>query len=100
MKYLNLVLIALLSISLHAQDPSPYDFGRMWTFENPPKEWFKKAYNFDADDEWFAKARKSSVRFATWCSASFVSPGGLLMTNQNLDACRTQRVQIERRALR
>ena len=83
MKYLNLLLIAFLAIPLSAQEPSPYDFGRMWTFENPPKEWFRQAYNFDADDEWFARARKSSVRFATWCSASFVSPSGLLMTNHH-----------------
>jgi len=83
MKYLNLILIVLLAIPVSAQEPSPYDFGRMWTFENPPKDWFKEAYNFDADDEWFAKARKSSVRFATWCSASFVSPSGLLLTNHH-----------------
>lgn len=64
-------------------EPSPFDFGKMWTFENPPKEWFQEAYNFEADDEWFADVRKSSLRFATWCSASFVSKDGLVMTNHH-----------------
>ena len=34
------------------------------TFENPPKEWFKEAYNFTPEDEWFDDVRKSSLRFA------------------------------------
>ena len=48
---------------LHAQEdqPNPFDFGKMWTFENPPKEWFKEAYDFDPGDEWFDDVRKSSL---------------------------------------
>lgn len=65
------------------KDPSPFDFGKMWTFENPPKEWFKEAYNFTPEDEWFDDVRKSSLRFASWCSASFISPDGLIMTNHH-----------------
>jgi len=55
----------------------------MWTFEHPPKEWFKEAYNFTPEDKWFDDVRKSSLRFASWCSASFVSPNGLIMTNHH-----------------
>ena len=62
---------------------SPFDFGRMWTFENPPIEWFEEAYDLDLDQAWFDDVRKSSLRFATWCSASFVSPDGLIMTNHH-----------------
>lgn len=65
------------------EQPSPFEFGKMWTFENPPKEWFKEAYDFEAGDDWFDEVRKSSLRFATWCSASFVSPDGLIMTNHH-----------------
>ncbi len=83
MKLFPCLVIALLAIPLCAQEPSQYDFGRMWTFENPPKAWFKEAYQFDADDEWFNEARKASLRFASWCSASFVSPDGLVMTNHH-----------------
>jgi hypothetical protein len=63
--------------------PTRFDFGKMWTFEHPPKEWFKEAYNFTPEDKWFDDVRKSSLRFASWCSASFVSPNGLIMTNHH-----------------
>jgi len=65
------------------KEHSPFDFGKMWTFENPPKEWFEKEYGFTPDDQWFEKVRMSSLRFASWCSASFVSPDGLIMTNHH-----------------
>lgn len=80
-----LLLVALLSMSAIAQQvqPSPFDFGKMWTFENPPIEWFNEAYDFDVDQAWFDDVRKSSLRFASWCSASFVSPDGLIMTNHH-----------------
>ncbi len=80
--FIFLSLVAQISFS-QEKTPDPFDFGKMWTFENPPKEWFKEAYGFDADDEWFEKVRKSSLKFATWCSASFVSPNGLIMTNHH-----------------
>ena len=88
MKRINLIwLIALVlcafNISAQNDKPDPFDYGKMWTFENPPKEWFKEAYNFTPEDEWFDDVRKSSLRFATWCSASFVSPSGLIMTNHH-----------------
>lgn len=63
--------------------PNPFDYGKMWTFENPPKEWFKKEYGFEPDDKWFDDVRKSSLKFASWCSASFISPDGLIMTNHH-----------------
>ena len=88
MKRINLIwLLAMIlcvsSISAQNDTPDPFDFGKMWTFENPPKEWFKEAYNFTPEDQWFDDVRKSSLRFATWCSASFVSPNGLIMTNHH-----------------
>jgi len=81
---LVLVLTAqTITTGQQAEDPNPFDFGKMWTFENPPKEWFKEAYDFDPGDQWFDDVRKSSLRFATWCSASFVSADGLIMTNHH-----------------
>ena len=80
---LTTLLVAFTLSIAFAQEPSPHDFGKMWTFENPPKEWFKEAYNYDLGQEWFDEGRESSLRFATWCSASFVSPNGLVMTNHH-----------------
>lgn len=81
----SILLVLIIGVtSMYAQKKaSPYDFGKMWTFENPPKEWVKATYNMDVEDEWFDFVRKSSLRFATWCSASFISPNGLIMTNHH-----------------
>ncbi len=65
------------------KEHSPFDFGKMWTFEEPPTEWFEEAYGFKADEAWFKDVRMSALRFASWCSASFVSPDGLIMTNHH-----------------
>ena len=61
----------------------PLDLGKMWTFDNPPKTYFQKTYNFTANDAWFDEARLASLRFADYCSASFVSANGLVMTNHH-----------------
>lgn len=81
--FLTLMASFVISISFGQREPGPHDFGKMWTFENPPKEWFKEAYNYDLAQEWFDEGREASLRFASWCSASFVSPNGLVMTNHH-----------------
>ncbi|HZW38417.1 MAG TPA: S46 family peptidase [Ignavibacteriaceae bacterium] len=60
-----------------------YDTGTMWTFEFPPLQYFKETYNFTPDQEWLDNTRMSALRFATYCSASFVSEDGLVMTNNH-----------------
>ncbi len=87
------LLLALLTANpLHAQtakvnpdtvQAGKFDNGKMWTFDNPPAEHFAKTYNFRPSEEWFEKVQKSALRFASYCSASFVSPDGLVMTNHH-----------------
>lgn len=60
-----------------------FDYGKMWTFDNPPLDYFEEAYDFRPDSVWFATARLGALRFSTYCSASFVSPNGLVMTNNH-----------------
>ena len=60
-----------------------YDMGKMWTFEYPPLDYFQKEYNFRPDQAWLDHVRKSALRFANYCSASFVSADGLVMTNDH-----------------
>ncbi len=36
-----------------------FDFGKMWTFEYAPNEYFSETYGFDANDAWFERARLS-----------------------------------------
>ncbi len=60
-----------------------FDMGKMWTFEYPPIDYFQKTYNFNPAQVWFDHVRKSALRFANYCSASFVSADGLVMTNDH-----------------
>ncbi len=59
-----------------------FDQGKMWTFDNPPLRYFSQAYGFDPDSAWFAHARLGALRLSN-CSASFVSPNGLVMSNHH-----------------
>ncbi len=60
-----------------------FDTGKMWTFEYPPIDYFEKEYRFTPDEDWFDHVRMAALKFATYCSASFVSEDGLVMTNHH-----------------
>src|SRR3989442_3984123 len=74
---LSLLVIMTQSNSL------PADEG-LWLFNNPPKAHLKTKYNFDAPQSWYDHLQKSSVRFNTGGSGSFVSADGLVMTNHHV----------------
>ncbi len=78
--------------------PGPYDFGKMWTYEYPPTEYFTRTYGFQADQAWFDRVRMSVLRIPG-CSASFVSPNGLVATNHHCVRGRLQSVQREGESL-
>jgi hypothetical protein len=56
----------------------------MWLFTNPPRKLLQEKYKFDATDKWLEHVQKSSVRFNSGGSGSFVSPDGLVMTNHHV----------------
>ena len=56
------------------------EMGTMWTFENAPLDYWEETYGFRPSSEWLEHARLSSLRYGTFCSASFVSPDGLVRT--------------------
>jgi len=60
-----------------------FDTGKMWTFEDAPVEYFEETYSFKPDQDWLEHVQKSALKFASWCSASFVSEDGLIMTNHH-----------------
>jgi hypothetical protein len=57
--------------------------GRMWTFERPPLAYLQREYGFAPDADWWTAVRLASLRFGRGCSASFVSPRGLILTNHH-----------------
>ena len=61
----------------------PFDTGRMWTFDFPPLDYLQQTYGFRPSQQWLDNARMGALRFASWCSASFVSPTGLVLTNHH-----------------
>ena len=56
----------------------------MWTFDNLPLKLLKEKYGFEPAQEWIDHVRLSCVRINDGGSGSFVSPNGLVMTNQHV----------------
>jgi hypothetical protein len=83
-----LATAALLPAPIAAQGaPDHLALGKMWTFENPPLGYLEKEYGFKPDQKWLDSLRMSALRLGErenpWCSAAFVSPQGLIMTNHH-----------------
>ena len=59
----------------------------MWTFDNFPSSAVKQRYGADITPAWLDHVRLSTVRL-TNCTASFVSPEGLMLTNHHcVESC-------------
>ncbi len=56
----------------------------MWTFDNLPLKLLKEKYGFEPSQEWIDHLRLSCVRINDGGSGAFVSPQGLVLTNQHV----------------
>ena len=74
-------ITALVSALAPAQEN--LEMGKMWTFENPPLTYLQEEYSFAPDQNWLDSLRLASLRYGNGCSASFISPKGLIMTNHH-----------------
>ncbi|MXW63732.1 MAG: S46 family peptidase [Bacteroidetes bacterium SB0662_bin_6] len=71
-----------------------FDQGKMWTFDHPPVDYFAETYGFTPDEEWFRHARLGTLRIPG-CTASFVSPTGLVLTNHHCARSHAVSVALE-----
>ena len=59
----------------------------MWTFDNFPSNTVKQHYGAEITPAWLDHVRLSTIRLAN-CTASFVSPEGLILTNHHcVESC-------------
>ncbi len=58
----------------------------MWLFNHPPRKQLKEKYGFDVTETWLDHVQKSSVRFNSGGSGSFVSEDGLVISNHHVGA--------------
>ncbi len=77
------IFLALLIFILCFQSSLFADEG-MWTFDNPPLKAWKEKYKFEPSPEWMEHLRLSTVKVGNVATGSFVSPDGLIMTNQHV----------------
>src|SRR5437868_10877383 len=65
----------------------------MWLFNDAPRKILKERYNFDATDAWLEHVQKSSIRFNSGGSGSFLSEDGLIMSNHHVGADALQKMR-------
>lgn len=73
-------LTATAVLALAATSPAFADEG-MWTFDAFPADAMRAKHGFAPDQAWLNRVQQSAVRLSSGCSASFVSPNGLILTN-------------------
>lgn len=81
MRSLILALPALAALALPAAPA--YSAEGMWTLDNLPAAMLQRDFGFSPDAAWVRHVMQASVRLESGCSASFVSPDGLVLTNSH-----------------
>ncbi len=78
---------ALLTLCLSLITATAFADGGMWTFQEFPHELLKRTHNADVTPAWLDRVRTATIRLQN-CTASFVSPDGLILTNHHCaEAC-------------
>ena len=67
----------------------------MWLYNDLPRQLLKEKYDFEPTDSWLEHLQKSSVRFNSGGSGSFVSADGLILSNHHVGADALQKFSDE-----
>lgn len=82
LKYAFLTVAALAFAAAAAADEG------LWTYERVPREAIAARRGASLDDDWLSRAQLATVRLNGGCSATFVSPHGLMITSrQCVESC-------------
>ncbi len=85
MRYRRIVSSALIALAcvVGGMERSGADEG-MWLFNDIPKKMLAEKYGFEVEEKWADHLMRSSVRFNSGGSGSFVSSNGLVLTNHHV----------------
>jgi peptidase S46-like protein len=89
--------LVVLVAAVFAPSAAPLADEGMWTFDNPPLKQWKERYGFEPTSAWLDHVRLASVRLNDGGSGAFVSPNGLLMTNQHVAGGQLHKVSTRER---
>ena len=78
---------ALLALVVLLISAPAFSDGGMWTFQEFPHALLKREHGADVSNAWLERVRTATIRLSN-CTASFVSPEGLILTNHHCaEAC-------------
>src|SRR5262245_44527922 len=67
----------------------------MWLCNQPPRQLLRERHQFEVTNDWMEHLQKSSVRFNSGGSGSFVSEDGLLISNHHVGADALQKLSTK-----
>lgn len=92
MKKILMVAVAWLPVLAGADEG-------MWTFDNFPADAVADKYGMKIGDEWLRAAQLATTRLENGCTGSFVSPDGLVLTNNHCTWACIENLSSEERNL-